>query len=66
MAWLDVASRQASPRRGCSRRKHRAARCCSDAADDASRSGNPFFGVAPFNLTHAMTELLTLAMTRPR
>ena len=30
--------------------------------DDASRSANPFFGVAPFNLTHAMTELLTLGV----
>jgi dihydroorotase len=29
---------------------------------DASRAENPFFGVAPFNLTHAMTELLTLGM----
>jgi dihydroorotase len=30
---------------------------------DASREENPFFGVAPFNLTHAMTELLTLGMS---
>jgi dihydroorotase len=29
------------------------------------RSQNPFFGVAPFCLTHAMTELLTLGMTLP-
>jgi dihydroorotase len=36
-----------------------------DANDEASRSQNPFFGVAPFNLTHAMTELLTLGMTLP-
>ncbi len=36
-----------------------------DASDEASRSQNPFFGVAPFNLTHAMTELLTLGMTLP-
>jgi dihydroorotase len=36
-----------------------------DATDEASRSQNPFFGVAPFNLTHAMTELLTLGMTLP-
>ncbi|HUN39893.1 MAG TPA: amidohydrolase/deacetylase family metallohydrolase [Acetobacteraceae bacterium] len=32
---------------------------------DAGRSDNPFFGVAPFSLTHAMTELLTLGMTLP-
>jgi len=30
--------------------------------DDAGRSENPFFGVAPFSLTHAMTELITLGM----
>ena len=30
-------------------------------ADDG-RGENPFFGVAPFNLTHAMTELLTLGV----
>jgi dihydroorotase len=30
--------------------------------DDAGRGENPFFGVAPFNLTHAMTELLTLGV----
>ena len=35
-----------------------------DAAD-GDRSDNPFFGVAPFSLTHAMTELLTLGMTLP-
>jgi dihydroorotase len=28
----------------------------------AARQENPFFGVAPFNLTHAMTELLTLGI----
>jgi dihydroorotase len=33
--------------------------------DDGERARNPFFGVAPFNLTHAMTELLTLGMTLP-
>ena len=32
--------------------------------DEATRS-NPFFGVAPFCLTHAMTELLALGMTLP-
>jgi dihydroorotase len=36
-----------------------------DAADGAVRASNPFFGVAPFSLTHAMTELLTLGMTLP-
>ena len=30
--------------------------------DDAGRAENPFFGVAPFSLTHAMTELITLGM----
>ena len=34
-------------------------------AADQGRSSNPFFGVAPFNLTVAMTELLTLGMTLP-
>ena len=34
-----------------------------DAKDEGARSANPFFGVAPFNLTHAMTELLTMGMT---
>jgi dihydroorotase len=33
--------------------------------DGASRQENPFFGVAPFNLTHAMTELLTLGIPLP-
>jgi dihydroorotase len=32
---------------------------------DAGRSSNPFFGVAPFSLTVAMTELLTLGMSLP-
>jgi dihydroorotase len=32
------------------------------ASDDAARSDNPFFGVAPFNLTNAMTKLLTLGL----
>ena len=34
-----------------------------DAADDGS--SNPFFGVAPFNLTNAMTKLLALGLTLP-
>ena len=34
-----------------------------DASADAS--GNPFFGVAPFNLTNAMTKLLALGLTLP-
>jgi dihydroorotase len=29
----------------------------------SDRSENPFFGVAPFSLTHAMTELLTLGLS---
>ncbi len=33
--------------------------------DSASRLDNPFSGVAPFNLTHAMTELLTLGLSLP-
>ncbi len=36
-----------------------------DAADGAERAANPFFGVAPFSLTHAMTELLTLGIPLP-
>ena len=36
-----------------------------DAKDEGARAANPFFGVAPFNLTHAMTELLTLGVTLP-
>jgi dihydroorotase len=35
------------------------------AGDTAERAENPFAGVAPFNLTHAMTELLTLGVTLP-
>jgi dihydroorotase len=35
------------------------------AADDESIAANPFHGVAPFSLTHAMTELLTLGMSLP-
>lgn len=30
---------------------------------DETRSANPFYGVAPFNLTHAMAELLALGMS---
>jgi dihydroorotase len=33
--------------------------------DAATRQENPFFGVAPFNLTHAMTELITLGLSLP-
>jgi dihydroorotase len=33
--------------------------------DAATRLENPFSGVAPFNLTHAMTELLTLGLSLP-
>jgi dihydroorotase len=32
---------------------------------DSARQENPFFGVAPFNLTHAMTELMALGLTLP-
>lgn len=32
----------------------------------ADRAANPFFGVAPFNLTNAMTKLLALGMTLPQ
>ncbi|MGQ9366115.1 amidohydrolase/deacetylase family metallohydrolase [Azospirillum sp. ST 5-10] len=35
------------------------------AGADADRAANPFFGVAPFSLTHAMTELLTLGVPLP-
>ena len=35
------------------------------ADEDESLAANPFHGVAPFNLTHAMTELLTLGMSLP-
>lgn len=34
-------------------------------AADGQRSSNPFFGVAPFSLTIAMTELLALGMALP-
>ena len=33
-----------------------------DASSDKDREANPFFGVAPFNLTIAMTELLHLGV----
>ena len=33
------------------------------AGDDAERRANPFFGVAPFNLTNAMTKLLALGLS---
>jgi len=36
-----------------------------DANDSAERSANPFFGVAPFSLTHAMSELLALGVPLP-
>ena len=35
------------------------------AGDSAERAANPFAGIAPFNLTHAMTELLTLGLALP-
>jgi dihydroorotase len=35
----------------------------SGAKDEGLREANPFFGIAPFSLTVAMTELLTLGMT---
>lgn len=34
-------------------------------ANDGARAGNPFFGVAPFSLTVAMSELLHLGLTLP-
>jgi dihydroorotase len=34
-------------------------------ANAAERSSNPFFGVAPFNLTNAMTKLVALGLTLP-
>jgi dihydroorotase len=37
----------------------------ADADSDETRRRNPFFGVAPFCLTHAMTELLALGMKLP-
>ena len=33
-----------------------------DASESEATRRNPFFGVAPFSLTHAMTELLTLGL----
>jgi dihydroorotase len=36
-----------------------------DVSDQAQRSGNPFFGVAPFSLHNAMSKLLALGMTLP-
>jgi dihydroorotase len=33
------------------------------AGGDQAREENPFFGVAPFNLTHAMTELMALGLS---
>jgi dihydroorotase len=35
------------------------------AKADEERTKNPFFGVAPFNLTNAMSKLLVLGMTLP-
>ena len=37
-----------------------------DISDGAARAANPFFGVAPFNLTDAMSKLLALGMTLPQ
>ena len=36
------------------------------AQEGGERAANPFFGVAPFNLTNAMTKLLALGMTLPQ
>ncbi|WP_425405492.1 amidohydrolase/deacetylase family metallohydrolase [Hwanghaeella sp.] len=36
-----------------------------DGESDSVRTSNPFFGVAPFNLTIAMTELLYLGLSLP-
>ena len=36
-----------------------------DGDESSTRSRNPFFGVAPFNLTNAMSKLLALGMTLP-
>jgi dihydroorotase len=33
------------------------------AANDKTKQTNPFYGVAPFSLCHAMTELVTLGMS---
>jgi dihydroorotase len=35
----------------------------SEGTGDAAKQANPFYGVAPFSLCHAMTELMTLGMT---
>ncbi len=37
-----------------------------DTSDGAARAANPFLGVAPFNLTNAMSKLLALGMTLPQ
>jgi dihydroorotase len=34
-------------------------------SDTAEKEENPFFGFAPFSLTHSMTDLLALGMTLP-
>lgn len=34
-------------------------------SDAASRLDNPFSGIAPFNLAHAMTELMTPGISLP-
>ena len=39
--------------------------CACRGSRRATRQENPFSGVAPFNLTHAMTELLTLGISLP-
>ena len=51
--------RAVHPRRGPARLQRRRA---GAEGEDADRQANPFFGVAPFSLCHAMTELLTLGM----
>ncbi len=35
------------------------------AASDGEAAANPFFGIAPFNLTHSMSGLLALGMSLP-
>ena len=37
-----------------------------DTSDGTARAANPFFGVAPFNLTNAMSKLLALGMSLPQ
>jgi dihydroorotase len=37
-----------------------------DTDDQTTLRRNPFFGVAPFNLTNAMSKLLALGMTLPQ